>query len=112
MLVHRRFSTAWAFPSYVYTESDEISILLDPAADLFGRGVEKLVSISARGARALRRPGLARHDVRGCRRPLLVGRNELLFAHGVDFAEVPTWQRHGVGLCWEIEVAATRRRRV
>ncbi|MFE9694302.1 tRNA(His) guanylyltransferase Thg1 family protein [Micromonospora sp. NPDC005806] len=32
---------------YAYTASDEISILLDPASDLFGRGVEKLVSISA-----------------------------------------------------------------
>jgi tRNA(His) guanylyltransferase len=32
---------------YGYTESDEISILLDPSFDLFGRGLEKLVSISA-----------------------------------------------------------------
>jgi tRNA(His) guanylyltransferase len=33
--------------SYAYTESDEISVLLPAAADLFGRSVEKLVSISA-----------------------------------------------------------------
>ncbi|MFD1049358.1 tRNA(His) guanylyltransferase Thg1 family protein [Kibdelosporangium lantanae] len=32
---------------YAYTESDEISVLLDPGAEIFGRGVEKLVSISA-----------------------------------------------------------------
>ncbi len=32
---------------YAYTESDEISLLLDPGFDLFGRSVEKLVSISA-----------------------------------------------------------------
>lgn len=32
---------------HAYTESDEISVLFDPSLDLFGRGVEKLVSISA-----------------------------------------------------------------
>jgi tRNA(His) guanylyltransferase len=32
---------------YAYTESDEISVLLDPDFDLFGRSVEKLVSLSA-----------------------------------------------------------------
>lgn len=32
---------------FAYTESDEISVLFDPTLDLFGRGVEKLVSISA-----------------------------------------------------------------
>ncbi|MFJ6673235.1 tRNA(His) guanylyltransferase Thg1 family protein [Actinosynnema sp. NPDC091369] len=32
---------------YAYTESDEISVVLDPRHDLFGRGVEKVVSISA-----------------------------------------------------------------
>ena len=32
---------------YAYTESDEISLLLDPAWELFGREVEKLVSLSA-----------------------------------------------------------------
>lgn len=32
---------------YAYTESDEISLLMAPGFDLFGRGVEKLVSISA-----------------------------------------------------------------
>src|SRR6185312_11702070 len=32
---------------YGYTESDEISILLDPASSPFGSSVEKLVSLSA-----------------------------------------------------------------
>jgi tRNA(His) guanylyltransferase len=32
---------------YVYTESDEISLLLDPEYAMFGRKLEKLVSISA-----------------------------------------------------------------
>lgn len=32
---------------YGYTESDEISILLRPSFDLFGRSLEKLVSVSA-----------------------------------------------------------------
>ncbi|MET0136267.1 MAG: tRNA(His) guanylyltransferase Thg1 family protein [Kibdelosporangium sp.] len=32
---------------YAYTESDEISVLLDPRSEIFGRGVEKLVSLSA-----------------------------------------------------------------
>jgi tRNA(His) 5'-end guanylyltransferase len=28
-------------------------------------------------------------------------KNELLFRHGVNFNEVPAWQRRGVGLRWE-----------
>ncbi|MFD0850789.1 tRNA(His) guanylyltransferase Thg1 family protein, partial [Actinomadura adrarensis] len=32
---------------YAYTESDEISVVLDPSHDMFGREVEKLVSVSA-----------------------------------------------------------------
>ncbi|MEV5746589.1 tRNA(His) guanylyltransferase Thg1 family protein [Actinoallomurus sp. NPDC052308] len=37
---------------YAYTESDEISVLLDRSSDLFGREVEKLVSMSASAATA------------------------------------------------------------
>lgn len=33
--------------TYAYTQSDEISVLLPPDFEVFGRGVEKLVSISA-----------------------------------------------------------------
>ena len=28
-------------------------------------------------------------------------KNELLFQHGINFNELPTWQRRGVGLYWE-----------
>lgn len=28
-------------------------------------------------------------------------KNELLFAHGINFNDLPLWQRRGVGLCWE-----------
>jgi tRNA(His) guanylyltransferase len=38
--------------AYAYTESDEISVVLDPQWALFGRSVEKLVSISASTATA------------------------------------------------------------
>ncbi|MEV6610997.1 tRNA(His) guanylyltransferase Thg1 family protein [Kutzneria sp. NPDC051319] len=38
---------------YVYTESDEISVLLPPDTNLFGRGVEKIVSITAGFASAV-----------------------------------------------------------
>ncbi|MBB5853528.1 tRNA(His) guanylyltransferase Thg1 family protein [Amycolatopsis umgeniensis] len=156
---------------YVYTESDEISVLLDPATDLFGRGVEKLVSISAGVASAafthaagvpahfdgrvwlgttaddvvdyfswrqadatrcalngwcywiLRKAGKSASEAGAAIEGAgTAEKNELLFAHGVNFAEVPTWQRRGVGLYWEtyertgfdpvrgIEVSATRRR--
>jgi tRNA(His) 5'-end guanylyltransferase len=49
-------------------------------------------------------------------------KNELLFQHGINFNELPTWQRRGVGLYWENyqkqgfnpvqakEVVTTRRR--
>ncbi|MFE5503814.1 MULTISPECIES: tRNA(His) guanylyltransferase Thg1 family protein [Amycolatopsis] len=156
---------------YVYTESDEISLVLPPAADLFGRGVEKLVSISAGVASAafthaagvpahfdgrvwlgttaddvvdyfswrqadaarcalngwcywiLRKAGKSASEAGAALEGTGVSeKNELLFAHGVNFAEVPAWQRRGVGLYWEsyertgfdpvreVEVSATRRR--
>lgn len=49
-------------------------------------------------------------------------KNELLFQHGVNFNEVPNWQKRGMGLYWETygkwavnrltgeEVVAERRR--
>jgi tRNA(His) guanylyltransferase len=135
---------------YAYTESDEISVLLDPAWALFGRSVEKLVSISASVATAaftvaagvpgtfdsriwlgtsvgdvidyfswrqadagrcalngwcywtLRSEG---RSARAASRALdgldVSGKNELLFARGITFAEVPAWQRRGVGLWFE-----------
>jgi tRNA(His) guanylyltransferase len=135
---------------YAYTESDEISVLLDPAWSLFGRSVEKLVSISASIATAAFTmaagvPGTfdsrvwlgtsvgdvidyfswrqadagrcalngwcywtlraAGESARAATRALdglgNSGKNELLFARGINFAEVPSWQRRGVGLWFE-----------
>ncbi|MEU8118476.1 tRNA(His) guanylyltransferase Thg1 family protein [Spirillospora sp. NPDC049024] len=156
---------------YAYTESDEISVVLDPAFDLFGREVEKLVSLSAGIATAafthaagepavfdgrvwmgactddvvdylswrqadaarcalngwcywtLRNEGMsARQASRRLERTSIADKNELLFSRGVNFNEVPSWQRRGVGLWWEayekvghdpirgMDVIATRRR--
>jgi tRNA(His) 5'-end guanylyltransferase len=135
---------------YAYTESDEISVLLDPAWRLFGRSVEKLVSISAGVASAAftleagrmgvfdsrvwlgtgvadvvdyfswRQADAARCALNGwcywtlrsegvsvsaATRQLegltFSGKNELLFERGINFNEVPAWQRRGVGLWFE-----------
>lgn len=132
---------------YGYTESDEISLLLDPASTLFGGSVEKLVSVSAGIASAafthaagipahfdsriwlgtdaaavadyfswrqsdaarcalngwaywtLRKSGSsARQATKTLDRASTADKNELLHAHGIDFAELPTWQRRGVGM--------------
>lgn len=156
---------------YAYTESDEISVLLDPSCDLFGRSVEKLVSISAGIASAtfthnagtpahfdsrvwmgtgpvdvidyfswrqsdaarcalngwcywtLRKHGSSRQEAsRALERSTTADKNELLFKHGINFNEVPAWQRRGIALWWEnyersgydplrqTEVTTTRRR--
>jgi tRNA(His) 5'-end guanylyltransferase len=156
---------------YAYTESDEISVLLDPRSEIFGRGVEKLVSLSASitsatfthavgepahfdsrvwmgtgpadvvdyfswrqadAARSalngwcywtLRKDGLSRQEAtKELEGANAAAKNELLFQRGVNFNDVPTWQRRGVGLWWEtyerpgydpmraVEVTATRRR--
>jgi tRNA(His) guanylyltransferase len=135
---------------YAYTESDEISVLLDPGSEIFGRGVEKLVSLSAAVTSAAfthaagepahfdsrvwvgtglgdvvdyfswRQADAARSALNGwCYWTLRKGgqtrqeatraldganaavKNELLFQHGVNFNELPAWQRRGVGLWWE-----------
>ncbi|MFI6581370.1 tRNA(His) guanylyltransferase Thg1 family protein [Embleya sp. NPDC050493] len=156
---------------YAYTESDEISILLDPSFEMFGREVEKLVSVTAGIASAtfthhagipahfdsriwmgtgvgdvvdyfswrqvdaarcalngwcywtLRKEGRsARAATQMLARSSKADKNELLFAHGVNFDELPAWQRRGVGVWWErfertgydpvreVEVSAVRRR--
>lgn len=136
--------------SYVYTESDEISVLLPRAADLFDREVEKLVSISAARASAtlslllgeavefdarlwvggsedavidyfmwrqadatrcalnawaywtLRREGMGvREATAALERATVADKNELLFARGINFNDVPAWQRRGTGIYWE-----------
>lgn len=156
---------------YAYTESDEISVLLDPGHNLFNRSVEKLVSISAgiataefthaAGVRAhfdsrlwvgagvsdvvdyfswrqsdasrcalngwcywtLRKAGQSvRRATAALERTSTSAKNELLFQHGVNFNDLPAWQRRGIGLSWEsyeragydpvrqVEVTAARRR--
>ena len=135
---------------YAYTESDEISVVLGPDHGLFGRGVEKIVSITAGVASAafthaagrpahfdsrvwigagvgdvidyvswrqadatrcalngwcywtLREAGASRREAtRRLHGTTVADRNELLFQHGINFNEVPTWQRRGIGLWWE-----------
>ncbi len=156
---------------YAYTESDEISLLLHPGFGLFGRSVEKLVSISAGIASAafthaagepahfdsrlwlgttvadgadyvswrqsdaarcalngwcywtLRNAGQSRRQATGALDGTSTAdKNELLFRHGINFNELPAWQRRGIGLWWEAydhpgydpvrgtEVTAVRRR--
>lgn len=134
---------------YVYTESDEISVLLAPDHDMFGRGVEKLVSISAGIASAeftiaagqaavfdsriwvgagvgdvvdyfawrqsdatrcalngwcywtLRKEGQSkRQATKALEHATTSEKNELLFARGVNFNELPSWQRRGLGF-WQ-----------
>ena len=136
---------------YVYTESDEISVLLPRDTELFGRGVEKIVSITAGVASAvftrqagevgvfdsriwlgngtsdvldyfswrqadatrcalngwcywtLRNNGKSRREADRAISGASTGRkNELLYEHGVNFNETPSWQRRGIGL-WQEE---------
>lgn len=134
---------------YVYTESDEISVLLAPSFDLFGRSVEKLVSVSAGVASAtfsvalgqpahfdsrlwigasirdvvdyfswrqadaargalngwcywtLRKEG---HSARAATRALTGAKapekHDLLHTFGINFGDLPAWQKRGTGLWW------------
>jgi tRNA(His) guanylyltransferase len=135
---------------YGYTQSDESSLLLHRAEDLFGRKERKLNSILAGEASATLALALGRpcsFDCRVCQLPTaedvgdyfrwrqedahrnalnghcywllraqgqteaqathrLLGlstaaKHELLFAHGTNFNDLPTWQKRGVGLYWE-----------
>jgi len=136
--------------TYGYTESDEISILFDPAINTFGRKARKFNSILAGEASARFSLLLGAHAVFDCRISELVTidlvcdyfrwrnedahrnalnahcywglrkqgnsagaasrqlehlsvseKNELLFGFGVNFNDLPGWQRRGVGLYWE-----------
>jgi tRNA(His) 5'-end guanylyltransferase len=135
---------------FAFTESDEISILLPAHTDLFGRKIEKLVSISAGIASSrftrecsagghfdsrvwvaptvqhvadyfrwrqsnatrcclndwcywtLRKEGRNVHEATVTLEGLsAIEKNELLFARGITFNDVPLWQRHGVGIYWD-----------
>jgi len=135
---------------YVYTESDEISVLLPRDTDLFDRELEKLITVSAGLASAtftqgcgevahfdgrlwlgpsarhvveyfrwrqadatrcclngwcywtLRKEGFDETDstkqLRGKPAPEL---HDLLFQRGINFNDLPEWQRRGTGLYWE-----------
>lgn len=135
---------------YAFTESDEISVLLPRDTDLFGREVEKLVSVSAGVASSTFSVqlgvtahfdsrlwvGVSSGDVtdyfrwrqsdasrcclnswcywtlRGKGKSALEAtkalegqtfsaKNELLHKHGINFNNVPLWQKRGTGLYWK-----------
>lgn len=135
---------------FVYTESDEISVLLPFAWNLFDRELEKIVSLSASIASAhfslqmgeaghfdsrvwiggqassvvdyfrwrqgdagrcalngwaywtLRNTGLtASKATIALKKSTKAEKNELLFQHGINFNDVPSWQRRGTGVYWE-----------
>lgn len=167
-------ATAWMteFAAlYGCTHSDEISVVLPPDCGLFGRGLEKLVSVSsgicsaaftaaagvsahfdarawigataddvadyfawrqADAARcalstccywAIRHAGsTARQATAALTDASTAQQNELLYRHGINFNDLPTWQRRGIGLRWQeyvktgrdprtgVEATAVRRR--
>jgi tRNA(His) guanylyltransferase len=134
---------------YAFTESDEISVLLPRGTDLFGREVEKLVSVSAGVASSvfsiqLSHPahfdarvwvGASNEDVvdyfrwrqmdatrcclngwcywtlrkagkgaleatKALEGKIIAQKNDLLHKHGINFNNVPVWQKRGCGLYW------------
>lgn len=135
---------------YAYTESDEISLLFDPAEQLFGRKLRKYNSTLAAEAsaqfslllgqvatfdcRISQLPNLDlvvdyfrwrsedasrnalnaycywtlrqhNHNEQAATRKLeglsISQKNELLFGYGINFNDLPAWQKRGVGLYWE-----------
>jgi len=157
---------------YGFTQSDEISLLMDRGEGAFGRKVRKFNSILAGEASAKFSLLLGDHaafDCRVCQLPTdelvrdyfrwrnedahrnalsahcywmlrrqglgvneatnkLLGmsvaeKNELLFQNGVNFNDLPNWQKRGTGLYWEAyeksatnpktgEAVTTTRRRI
>ena len=136
--------------AYGYTESDEISLLIDPDDHAFGRKLRKLNSVLAGEASAkftlllgdlaafdcrisqlptaalvvdyfrwrnedahrnalnahcywmLRKEGVtARAATREIEGKSVADKNELLFSRGVNFNDLPSWQKRGVGVVWE-----------
>jgi tRNA(His) 5'-end guanylyltransferase len=136
--------------SYGYTESDEISLLLDRRENAFGRKTRKLNSVLAGEASAkfslllgamgcfdcriselptaenvvdyfrwrnedAHRNALNAHCYWALRkegesetaasekllRLSTADKNEMLFTRGVNFNNLPRWQKRGVGLVWE-----------
>lgn len=135
---------------FAFTVDDEISVLLPAHTDLFGRRVEKLVSVSAglasarftrefpsgahfdsrlwvgptlqhvadyfraRQAKAtrrcldswfywtLRKEGRNVHEATvAVEQRSAIEKTEILFARGINFNDIPLWQKHGVGVYWD-----------
>ncbi|MGK7894546.1 MAG: tRNA(His) guanylyltransferase Thg1 family protein [Xenococcus sp. (in: cyanobacteria)] len=135
---------------YAYTQSDEISLLLDLSEQAFNRKLRKLNSVLAGEASAkfsLLLGKLASFDCRICQLPntdlvvdyfrwrqedahrnalnshcywclrkdgqtatkatemmeglSVADKNEMLFKYGINFNDLPLWQKRGVGLYWE-----------
>jgi tRNA(His) guanylyltransferase len=135
---------------YGYTQSDEISLLLDRDENGFNRKLRKYDSILAGEASAKFALSLGAHAAFDCRisqlpseelvvdyfrwrqedahrnalnahsywllrkqgqsatqatkalaRLSVADKNELLFRNGINFNEVPGWQKRGIGLYWE-----------
>ena len=135
---------------YGCTHSDEISVALPPDCQLFGRGLEKLVSVSAGICSAaftaaaglpahfdsrvwignsaadvadyfswrqsdasrtalstwcywtMRQAGVsARQTTAAMKGASTVQQNELLYQYGINFNDIPSWQRRGISLHWE-----------
>lgn len=133
-----------------YTQSDEISLLIDRDDAAFGRRLQKLASILAGEASAvfthavgtpavfdcriaqlpagrdvidyfrwrhedaarnalnahcywrLRAQGKTSQDATAALRGLnTAAKNELLFQGGINFNDLPAWQKRGIALCWE-----------
>jgi tRNA(His) guanylyltransferase len=135
---------------YGYTQSDEISLLLHPDEDSFGRKLRKYMSVLAGEASAkfslllgsigvfdcrisqlprsqdvvdyfrwrqedagrnslnahcywlLRKQGQSVAEATGQVKGLhTAAKHDLLFAHGINYNNLPSWQKRGVGLYWE-----------
>jgi len=116
---------------YIYTESDEVSVLLPAGWDLFDREVVKSFPClppspasrtstvidyfrwrqgdATRGALngwaywMLRKSGMSAGQATvALKKATKAEKNDLLFKQGINFDKLPAWQRRGTGLRWEV----------